>query len=600
MSNWHICTGTPTGELERQPLVVPSGASLSNQSGHSSLAPTGPMLGMQRALRPLTAMTPAPERWLSLVLVVDASPSMQMWHPLAGELHNMLLGLGAFRDLRIWYMVDNDGELAVASMPAGSAALSPGALIDSSARQLMLVLSNCAGPHWWDGSAGGAVRLWALSHLTAILQPLPEQLWRRTAAPTVPGRAATTSPCAPNSGIRFSPFEDRDSQSAHAVAVPVLELDPDWFADWAALVIGTGNRSRPTAVTWLPRDATVEEPPGSEQQLPVEERVMRFLSVASPQAAKLAGHLAVTIPALPVMRLVQRQLIPASTPSHLAEVILSGLLRPLDAERGSYEFVVGAREALLTTMPRSQSLQTVDVLRRISESTQNIADLTPDTFRAYVPVTDGEAGHASVIGAQPFALVSTRALELLNQTTISVRDAGGDAIDNGLHTKTDAGTLTKPWRRRIKRPYFFLSYARTPKRDPTDREDPDRWVYKLYRDLCAVILQLTDAEPDEAGFMDRENKLGTEWSPELVNALQGCRVFVPLYSRRYFESSYCGKEWFAFARREVTSRARGAEVVSTIVPALWTRMSTDRLPNVAQSVQFDHSTLGERYSAEGF
>ena len=150
------------------------------------------------------------------------------------------------------------------------------------------------------------------------------------------------------------------------------------------------------------------------------------------------------------------------------------------------------------------------------------------------------------------------------------------------------------------RPYFFLSYARTPKRDPTDREDPDRWVYKLYRDLCDVVLQLTDAEPEEAGFMDRENKLGTEWSPELVNALQRCRVFVPLYSRRYFESSYCGKEWFAFARREVISRARGADVVSAIVPALWTRMNVDRLPNVAQSVQFEHSALGERYSTEGF
>src|SRR5271170_6503468 len=119
------------------------------------------------------------------------------------------------------------------------------------------------------------------------------------------------------------------------------------------------------------------------------------------------------------------------------------------------------------------------------------------------------------------------------------------------------------------RPYFFLSYARTPKRDPTEKEDPDRWVYKLYRDLCDVILQLTDARPEEAGFMDRENKLGTEWSPELVNALQRCRVFVPLYSRRYFESSYCGKEWFAFARREVTTAARGGDVASAIVPALW-------------------------------
>lgn len=55
---------------------------------------------------------------------------------------------------------------------------------------------------------------------------------------------------------------------------------------------------------------------------------------------------------------------------------------------------------------------------------------------------------------------------------------------------------------REERPYFFLSYARTPKRDPADKEDPDRWVYKLYKDLCAVILQLTEVDAGEAGFMD--------------------------------------------------------------------------------------------------
>ncbi len=150
------------------------------------------------------------------------------------------------------------------------------------------------------------------------------------------------------------------------------------------------------------------------------------------------------------------------------------------------------------------------------------------------------------------------------------------------------------------RPYFFLSYARTPKRDPSDRDDPDRWVYKLYKDLCGAILQMTDARPEEAGFMDRDNKLGTEWSPELTAALARCRVFVPLYSRRYFESDNCGREWFAFARRELTHRARGRPVVDAIVPALWTRMDRPGLPNVAKSVQFEHGLLGERYCTEGF
>lgn len=150
------------------------------------------------------------------------------------------------------------------------------------------------------------------------------------------------------------------------------------------------------------------------------------------------------------------------------------------------------------------------------------------------------------------------------------------------------------------RPYFFLSYARTPKRDPSDRGDPDRWVHKLYKDLCDEILQMTDAQPGEAGFMDRENKLGAEWSPELMTALKVCRVFVPLYSRRYFESNNCGKEWFAFAQREVMHQAQGGKAVTAIVPALWTRLDREKIPVVAQSFQYDHADLGERYRAEGF
>jgi FxsC-like protein len=150
------------------------------------------------------------------------------------------------------------------------------------------------------------------------------------------------------------------------------------------------------------------------------------------------------------------------------------------------------------------------------------------------------------------------------------------------------------------RPYFFLSYARTPKRDPSDRANPDRWVHKLYRDLCDEILQMTDVQPAEAGFMDVENKLGAEWSPELMNAIKNCRVFVPLYSRRYFESDNCGREWFAFARREVIHRARGGERIDAIVPILWTGLDRDRMPPVAQKLQYAHPELGEKYCADGF
>ena len=70
--------------------------------------------------------------------------------------------------------------------------------------------------------------------------------------------------------------------------------------------------------------------------------------------------------------------------------------------------------------------------------------------------------------------------------------------------------------------------------------------------------------------------------------------------RRYFESDNCGREWFAFARREVNHRARGGERVDAIVPALWTRLDRDRIPAIAQTLQYAHPDMGERYCADGF
>ncbi|MGK5559222.1 SAV_2336 N-terminal domain-related protein, partial [Actinomadura kijaniata] len=178
------------------------------------LVPTAPMLtdplGVQRALRPLKrrvpsrrlreldeeataahiaetrivrarrwlpVLAPALERWLSLVLVVDTGPTMRLWRPLARELAEVLLRQGAFHDIRVMYL---RGSGHVSTAPAGSPR-APATLLDPTGRQAVLVLSDCSGPHWWNGRAPAAVRRWAAAGPTAILNPLPERLWRRSA-----------------------------------------------------------------------------------------------------------------------------------------------------------------------------------------------------------------------------------------------------------------------------------------------------------------------------------------------------------------------------------------------------------------------------------
>lgn len=426
------------------------------------LVPTAPMLrhplAIQRALRPLKrrvpsrlhrvldeaataaraadrpqerpwipVMVPARERWLSLALVIDTGPAMYVWQPLASELREAMFRLGAFRDVRVWLLADLADRVGIRASPRGPA-LDPAALIDPTGRQAVVLFSDCSGQHWWEGRTGPAVHLWARRGPTAILQPLTEGLWRRTAAPTVPGQAVLARPGAPNTTLKFTPHDAPTRQRAGTLPVPVIELSADWLADWAKLVTASGGGARDTAVTYLTdRVLLADEPLVAEREFTVTERVLRFQGASSPEAAELAAHIAVAVPSLPVMQLIQRRIMPGSRPGDLAEVLLSGLLRPVDAVPGLYDFIPGARAALLRTLPRPESLATAEVLEQISAEIQARAGTAAKTFQAIMPVAQGTGSRSLGPDERPFALVSTEALSLLHHTAIPVRFSQADA-----------------------------------------------------------------------------------------------------------------------------------------------------------------------------
>ncbi|MGI5203961.1 SAV_2336 N-terminal domain-related protein [Spirillospora sp. CA-108201] len=446
-------------------LHPPPGAG-AEPAGRASevLVPTAPMLadplGVQRALRPLKrrvpsrhraeldedataariadtrlwtpVLVPSPERWLGLSLVVDTGPTMRLWRPLARELAETLLRQGAFQDVRLSHL---DGNGRIASTPEAPPQ-DAGTLLDASGRRAVLVLSDCSGPHWWNGRAARAVRRWAQAGPTAIVQPLAERLWRRTAAPATPGLAVLPRPGAPNTDLRFTPY---DGAAGPGVPVPVLEIAPRWFGAWARLV--AGSEPQPAAVATLPARPSGAAPVRRERELPVAERVRRFLATASPGAAELAAHVAVSVPSLPVMRLIQHRILGGSGPGQLAEVLLSGLLRPAGGVR--YDFVPGAREALLDTLPRPEALHTRHVLEAVSAEIERRAGTAAETFRALLPADGGPV--VLTAGTDHFALLTPQtrshltpapappasAPDLLELLGTPVEELVGDGWDRG-------------------------------------------------------------------------------------------------------------------------------------------------------------------------
>ncbi|MFH8463459.1 SAV_2336 N-terminal domain-related protein [Streptomyces sp. NPDC017991] len=436
----------------------------------SLLAPAPPMLphplGLQRALRPLKRRVPAPvgqeldeaatahriarlgaapqwwlpvlrpttERWLTLHLVHDTGPTMPVWRPLVRELHAALAQSGIFRTVEL-HRLEADGAVC---RPGSQESFADG-------RTVTLLLSDCMGPQWREGPAGtrwySTLRRWSARMPVALVQPLPERLWRTTALPATTARISAPGPAAPNSSYDVDSYV-LDSYALDSYAhegrprgllpLPVLEASAPWLGNWSSLVAGGGRL--PGAVALLgpgPPLAPVDERGRSDvERLSAEELLLRFRSVASPEAFRLAGHLAVGPVELPVMRLVQAAVEKNPRPQHLAEVILSGALTAVPGAAGSYVFRPGVRELLRRTLPRSAYGRTSELLARVGALIDERAGLSAGEFRVLAPGGNGAGGGGEEAAGEPFAAVREE----------SVRRMGGPP------SKTAAGLVLGRYR----------------------------------------------------------------------------------------------------------------------------------------------------------
>jgi TIR domain len=136
-------------------------------------------------------------------------------------------------------------------------------------------------------------------------------------------------------------------------------------------------------------------------------------------------------------------------------------------------------------------------------------------------------------------------------------------------------------------PAFYLSYARSQSLPGVNT--PDRLIESFFHDLSENVGQLISLPPDvPAGFMDRELRGGMRWSDELLHAIGTCQTLVPLLSARYFNSEWCGMEWYAFSQRTVRSAAEGdaSNPRGCIIPVVWAPFHNDLPSPVATTLIF--------------
>ncbi|MFI1963883.1 SAV_2336 N-terminal domain-related protein [Streptomyces pathocidini] len=389
-------------------------------------------------------------------LLMDVSTSMAVWDQTLDELRQVCERAGAFREVRVHYVYEaEDGSPAIGTGLsrggagggrglAGAGLLqSPARLCDPTGRQLTLLLSDCAGPMWRGGRMQRLLHRWSATAPVAVVQPLPQRMWRRTHLPAVPGVLRRCE--GPAGRLEFRPA--RGTAPLGTAPVPVLAPTPAALGTWARLVSGTAGLSLNAAAGWAgSRDdsagaagsatgpvagsvagsatgsASGAEAGSGALSGDTRARVQAFRRTASPEAAQLAVHLSAVPLVLPVMQLVQRAMLAGTGPSVLAEVLLSGLLRRADRPEGAggderwYAFVAGVREELMRQLAVGDAQLVLKhcsqyVERHFGRRARNFPAMAAAYLAGSVDLAAAAGqGEADDPGLRPFARVSERVL----------------------------------------------------------------------------------------------------------------------------------------------------------------------------------------------
>ncbi|MEV7862967.1 TIR-like protein FxsC [Streptomyces hirsutus] len=127
-------------------------------------------------------------------------------------------------------------------------------------------------------------------------------------------------------------------------------------------------------------------------------------------------------------------------------------------------------------------------------------------------------------------------------------------------------------------------------------------VAGFFEDLCTELGNVTGKSQVELGYNYLEMRAAMKWRRELVEALGSCKVFVPLYSPRYFASEFCGKEWWGFAQRQQKHADKNkSSEPELIFPIIWESVFNNRveMPEIAADIWARERDLGERYAQTG-
>ncbi len=390
-----------------------------------------------------------PERWFEIALVIDQSPFMIIWQQTINELRYLFERHGAFRHVRTWSMVTKKNKQKVRIYSGAGVTLnygrpcSPQELIDPLGRRLIIVVTDCVSPAWHSGEMIQLLELWGKTNSVSLLQTLPRRLWSGCALrETIRVKLQATTIGLPNSklGICGSSLwlDDNDKKNSD-LKVPVLTIEPKPLIAWSNMMTGKGG-ARALGVVFSTYAKENNKPliiptELNKSKMSAEQRVQIFFATASPTAQRLVVYLAAAPLTLPVMRLVQRVMLPKSRQIHLAEVFLGGLLKQEKSKQKfeeaiknpnsiKYDFHDGVRTKLLDLVLIPDALK---VIKNVSEFLEYRLGQSLD-FQALLSDPTVTKGISLDEHSRPFAAIQAEILRRLGGEYVQL----ANRIEKGL------------------------------------------------------------------------------------------------------------------------------------------------------------------------
>jgi formylglycine-generating enzyme required for sulfatase activity len=391
-----------------------------SKSGIAIKAPAAPALRIRldlaRALRPLRRQVPSPgqlefdeaatldqiadqqvwfpvlkptlERWLEVALVVEAMPSLPLWHETIGEFQTLLERQGAFRRVTTWRLETEAGGKPQLfphwqRPPQRQIPRQAKHLWDAAGRRLILLVSDCTSDAWYNGSMVRWLEKSGHQAPTAVVQLLPERLWAQSAlaqgtsmwlSALEPGTVSAKLTARPRVPLLQHLLALTETKPAQGVTVPIVTLEAEALKQWAKVVAGVGD-SQTLGVQFDPATFKPTEASTATAALSPEDRVQLFRTTASLTAQRLAELMAAAPVSPPIVDLIRQTLLPRAEPVHVAEVYMGGLMEACelavqDGEQSAleYDFAPGVRIILADALSRTKTESVLDAVSRyISE-----------------------------------------------------------------------------------------------------------------------------------------------------------------------------------------------------------------------------------------